>query len=186
MHVSTLPNSTSSATIQSSAKLKTKNIHLTTSQINIDPQTNDTILKIRNDSDNVITLNKNMRIITVNNYEDFYSDFPVSQDILPTLTEKDFNLSGLDSKIKNRLFQLLISHKSAFARSTVELSAAAADHHRNSLQHDYPIKCPPYKIPFNPLNGYLPPEKLFRKRFTLIFLFPSKMQQQQTSILSPF
>ncbi|GFX78387.1 transposon Ty3-I Gag-Pol polyprotein [Trichonephila clavipes] len=36
----------------------------------------------------------------------------------------------------------------------------------------------------NPLTGYLPPEKLFRKRFTLILLFPSKMQQ--TSILSPF
>ncbi|GFW72948.1 uncharacterized protein TNCV_830711 [Trichonephila clavipes] len=36
----------------------------------------------------------------------------------------------------------------------------------------------------NPLIGYLPPEKLFRKRFTLILLFPSKMQQ--TSILSPF
>ncbi|GFS96194.1 retrovirus-related Pol polyprotein from transposon 17.6 [Trichonephila clavipes] len=34
-----------------------------------------------------------MKIITVNNYEDFYSDFPVSQDILPPLTEKDFNLS---------------------------------------------------------------------------------------------
>ncbi|GFX97687.1 uncharacterized protein TNCV_3065741 [Trichonephila clavipes] len=93
IHVSTLPNSTSSATIQSSAKLKTKNIHSTTSQINIDPQTNDTILTIRNDSDKVITLNKNMKIITVNNYEDFYSDFPVSQDILPPLTEKDFNLS---------------------------------------------------------------------------------------------
>ncbi|GFX38867.1 hypothetical protein TNCV_1890311 [Trichonephila clavipes] len=36
----------------------------------------------------------------------------------------------------------------------------------------------------NPLTGYLPPEKLFRKRFTLILPFPSKMQQ--TSILSPF
>ncbi|GFU32338.1 uncharacterized protein TNCV_4699181 [Trichonephila clavipes] len=35
-----------------------------------------------------------MKIITVNNYEDFYSDFPVSQDILPPLTEKDFNLSA--------------------------------------------------------------------------------------------
>ncbi|GFX17471.1 integrase catalytic domain-containing protein [Trichonephila clavipes] len=68
-----------------------------------------------------------MKIITVNNYEDFSSDFPVSQDILPPLTEKDFNLSGLDNKIKNRLFQLLISHKSAFARSTVELSAAATE-----------------------------------------------------------
>ncbi|GFT99787.1 retrovirus-related Pol polyprotein from transposon 17.6 [Trichonephila clavipes] len=34
-----------------------------------------------------------MKIITVNNYEDFYCDFPVSQDILPPLTEKDFNLS---------------------------------------------------------------------------------------------
>ncbi|GFY01473.1 retrovirus-related Pol polyprotein from transposon 17.6 [Trichonephila clavipes] len=95
-----------------------------------------------------------MKIITVNNYEDFYSDFPVSQDILPPLTEKDFNLSGLDSKIKNRLFQLLISHKSAFARSTVELSAAATEHHRISLQHDYPIKCPIYKIPFNLRNEF--------------------------------
>ncbi|GFW53447.1 retrovirus-related Pol polyprotein from transposon 17.6 [Trichonephila clavipes] len=95
-----------------------------------------------------------MKIITVNNYEDFSSDFPVSQDILPPLTEKDFNLSGLDSKIKNRLFQLLISHKSAFARSTVELSAAATEHHRISLQHDYPIKCPIYKIPFNLRNEF--------------------------------
>ncbi|GFT68964.1 retrovirus-related Pol polyprotein from transposon 17.6 [Trichonephila clavipes] len=95
-----------------------------------------------------------MKIITVNNYEDFYSDFPVSQDILPPLTEKDFNLSGLDSKIKNRLFQLLISHKSAFARSTVELSAAATEHHRINLQHDYPIKCLIYKIPFNLRNEF--------------------------------
>ncbi|GFW79138.1 retrovirus-related Pol polyprotein from transposon 297 [Trichonephila clavipes] len=95
-----------------------------------------------------------MKIITVNNYEDFSSDFPVSQDILPPLTEKDFNLSGLDNKIKNRLFQLLISHKSAFARSTVELSAAVTEHHRISLQHDYPIKCPIYKIPFNLRNEF--------------------------------
>ncbi|GFX61931.1 retrovirus-related Pol polyprotein from transposon 17.6 [Trichonephila clavipes] len=95
-----------------------------------------------------------MKIITVNNHEDFSSDFPVSQDILPPLTEKDFNLSGLDSKIKSRLFQLLISHKSAFARSTIELSAAATEHHRISLQHDYPIKCPIYKIPFNLRNEF--------------------------------
>ncbi|GFV82667.1 transposon Tf2-9 polyprotein [Trichonephila clavipes] len=95
-----------------------------------------------------------MKIITVNHYEDFSSDFPVSQDILPPLTEKDFNLSGLDSKIKNRLFQLLNSHKSAFARSTVELSAAATEHHRISLQHDYPIKCPIYKIPFSLRNEF--------------------------------
>ncbi|GFW36278.1 retrovirus-related Pol polyprotein from transposon 17.6 [Trichonephila clavipes] len=61
---------------------------------------------------------------------------------------------GLDSKIKNRLFQLLISHKSAFTRSTVELSAGATEHHRISLQHDYPIKCPIYKIPFNLRNEF--------------------------------
>ncbi|GFT72632.1 retrovirus-related Pol polyprotein from transposon opus [Trichonephila clavipes] len=59
-----------------------------------------------------------------------------------------------DNKIKNRLFQLLISHKSAFARSTVELSAAVTEHHRISLQHDYPIKCPIYKIPFNLRNEF--------------------------------
>ncbi|GFX10248.1 retrovirus-related Pol polyprotein from transposon 17.6 [Trichonephila clavipes] len=62
--------------------------------------------------------------------------------------------AGLDNKIKNRLFQLLISHKSAFARSTVELSAAVTEHHRISLQHDYPIKCPIYKIPFNLRNEF--------------------------------
>ncbi|GFV85035.1 retrovirus-related Pol polyprotein from transposon 17.6 [Trichonephila clavipes] len=95
-----------------------------------------------------------MKIITVNNYEGFLCDFSISQDVLPPLTEKDFNLSGLDSKIKNRLFQLLISHKSAFARSTVELSAAATEHHRINLQHDYPIKCPIYKIPFNLRNEF--------------------------------
>ncbi|GFT24542.1 retrovirus-related Pol polyprotein from transposon 412 [Trichonephila clavipes] len=72
--------------------------------------------------------------------------------------ERAFSAAGLfvtklrtrfGQKIKNRLFQLLISHKSAFARSTVELSAAATEHHRINLQHDYPIKCPIYKIPFN-------------------------------------
>ncbi|GFW92960.1 enzymatic polyprotein [Trichonephila clavipes] len=62
--------------------------------------------------------------------------------------------ASLDNKIKNRLFQLLISHKSAFARSTVELSAAATEQHRISLQHDYPIKCPIYKIPFNLRNEF--------------------------------
>ncbi|GFV83579.1 retrovirus-related Pol polyprotein from transposon 412 [Trichonephila clavipes] len=65
-----------------------------------------------------------MKIITVNIYKDFSSDFPVSQDILPPLTEKDFNLS------------------------------AATEHHRISLQHDYPIKCPIYKIPFNLRNEF--------------------------------
>ncbi|GFW59678.1 integrase catalytic domain-containing protein [Trichonephila clavipes] len=45
-----------------------------------------------------------MKIITVNNYEDFSSDFPVSQDILPPLTEKDFNLSG-------RKFKVFTDHK---------------------------------------------------------------------------
>ncbi|GFS85416.1 retrovirus-related Pol polyprotein from transposon opus [Trichonephila clavipes] len=65
-----------------------------------------------------------MKIITVNHYEDFSSDFPVSQDILPPLTEKDFNLS------------------------------AATEHHRISLHHDYPIKCPIYKIPFSLRNEF--------------------------------
>ncbi|GFT57604.1 integrase catalytic domain-containing protein, partial [Trichonephila clavipes] len=39
-------------------------------------------------------------------------------------------------------------------------------------------------ISLNPLTGYLPSEKLFRKRLTLILRFPSKMQQ--TFFLSPF
>ncbi|GFT33426.1 retrovirus-related Pol polyprotein from transposon 17.6 [Trichonephila clavipes] len=62
--------------------------------------------------------------------------------------------TGLGSKIKKRLFQLLITHKSAFAHSTVEFSAAATEHHRINLQHDYPIKCPIYKIPFNLRNEF--------------------------------
>ncbi|GFV12019.1 retrovirus-related Pol polyprotein from transposon 412 [Trichonephila clavipes] len=70
------------------------------------------------------------------------------------LQEASAVTARLDSKIKSRLFQLLISHKSAFARSTVELSAAATEHHRISLQHDYPIKCPIYKIPFNLRNEF--------------------------------
>ncbi|GFV85652.1 integrase catalytic domain-containing protein [Trichonephila clavipes] len=40
------------------------------------------------------------------------------------------------------------------------------------------------RVVFNPLTGYLPPEKLFRKRLTLILRFPSKMQQ--TFFLLPF
>ncbi|GFW30297.1 retrovirus-related Pol polyprotein from transposon 412 [Trichonephila clavipes] len=48
----------------------------------------------------------------------------------------------------------MTQHKSALARSTVELSAAATEHHRISLQHDYPIKCPIYKIPFKLRNEF--------------------------------
>ncbi|GFX62007.1 retrovirus-related Pol polyprotein from transposon 17.6 [Trichonephila clavipes] len=54
------------------------------------------------------------------------------------------------------VFRHLSTHSSnrAFARSTVELSAAATEHHRISLQHDYPIKCPIYKIPFSLRNEF--------------------------------
>ncbi|GFX35631.1 retrovirus-related Pol polyprotein from transposon 412 [Trichonephila clavipes] len=51
-------------------------------------------------------------------------------------------------------FHKVISVKCAFARSTVELSAAATEHHRIHLQHDYPIKCPIYKTPFNLRNEF--------------------------------
>ncbi|GFW81277.1 zinc finger protein 90 [Trichonephila clavipes] len=95
-----------------------------------------------------------MKVITVNIYEEFSCDFPVSQDILPPLSEKDFNLSRLDSNIKNRLVKLLISQQSAFACSTVELFAATTEHHRIHLQHNYPIECPIYKIPFNLRNEF--------------------------------
>ncbi|GFV44904.1 retrovirus-related Pol polyprotein from transposon 17.6 [Trichonephila clavipes] len=93
-------------------------------------------------------------MFTVNNYEEFSCDFPVSQDILPPLSDKDFNLSGLGNKIKAKLVKLLISHRNAFARSTVELTAANTQHHRTNLQHNYPIKCPIYKIPFNLRNEF--------------------------------
>ncbi|GFX98280.1 retrovirus-related Pol polyprotein from transposon 17.6 [Trichonephila clavipes] len=154
VHVLVLPHSPFSATIQSPVKLKRKNIHLNSSKINIDPQINVTILEIKHDSDKIVTFNKNMKVITVNNYEEFSCDFPVSQDILSPLSEKDFNHSGLDSKIKNRLVKLLISHLSAFACSTVELYVATTEHHRIHLQHNYPVKCPIYKIPFNLRNEF--------------------------------
>ncbi|GFT43505.1 retrovirus-related Pol polyprotein from transposon 17.6 [Trichonephila clavipes] len=42
----------------------------------------------------------------------------------------------------------------AFTRSTVELSAATTEHHKIPLQHNYSIKCPIYKIPFNLRNEF--------------------------------
>ncbi|GFT39804.1 retrovirus-related Pol polyprotein from transposon 412 [Trichonephila clavipes] len=74
--------------------------------------------------------------------------FSVTQAlILPT---GDMSIS------KNRLFAIITQPPGirAFARSTVELSAAATEHHRISLQHDYPIKCPIYKIPFSLRNEF--------------------------------
>ncbi|GFT53856.1 retrovirus-related Pol polyprotein from transposon 17.6 [Trichonephila clavipes] len=50
--------------------------------------------------------------------------------------------------------KLLISHRNAFARSTVELAAVKKEHHRIHLQNNYPIKCPIYKIPFNLSNEF--------------------------------
>ncbi|GFV77397.1 hypothetical protein TNCV_3759271 [Trichonephila clavipes] len=54
----------------------------------------------------------------------------------------------------------------------------------NNTSNDNPKTNSDSNLVINPLTGYLPPEKLFRKRFTLILLFPSKMQQ--TSIFPPF
>ncbi|GFX62731.1 zinc finger protein 90 [Trichonephila clavipes] len=152
--VPVLPHSLFSATIQDSVKLKRKNIHLNSSKLNFDPQFNDTILEIKNYSDKIVTLNKNMEIFTVNNYEEFSFEFPVSQGIVPPLSEKDFIFSDLDIKIKAKLAKLFISHRNAFALSTVELAAANTEHHRINLQHNYPIKCPIYKIPFNLRNEF--------------------------------
>ncbi|GFT10986.1 retrovirus-related Pol polyprotein from transposon 17.6 [Trichonephila clavipes] len=49
-----------------------------------------------------------MKIITVNNYEDFSSDFPVSQDILPPLMEKDFKLSDFRKLNEITLTQVFV------------------------------------------------------------------------------
>ncbi|GFV03842.1 retrovirus-related Pol polyprotein from transposon 17.6 [Trichonephila clavipes] len=120
----------------------------------------------------VLIVEQNMKLNQIaNDKRSALSPAQTENSVLSALTDKleEINLrvgrlqkassvtarkTGLDSKLKNRLFQLLISHKSAFARSTVELSAAATEHHRISLQHGYPIKCPIYKIPFNLKNEF--------------------------------
>ncbi|GFX47717.1 retrovirus-related Pol polyprotein from transposon 412 [Trichonephila clavipes] len=66
------------------------------------------------------------------------------------LLELISNYEGsLDNNIKAKLVKLLISHRNAFTRSTIELTAANMKHYRIHLQYNYPIKSPVYKIPFN-------------------------------------
>ncbi|GFY53917.1 retrovirus-related Pol polyprotein from transposon 297 [Trichonephila inaurata madagascariensis] len=103
---------------------------------------NSLFTKIKNEFSN--ELNVSVQIKTVSG----------DTDILPSLSEKDFNFSGLDIKIKAKLTKLLISHRNAFARSTVELEAANTENQRIHLQHNYLIKCPIYKIPFNLRNEF--------------------------------
>ncbi|GFS58993.1 retrovirus-related Pol polyprotein from transposon 17.6 [Trichonephila inaurata madagascariensis] len=79
-----------------------------------------------------------VRIFHYNTFDDF-----------PILIEKDFKFSGLDARTKDLLSKLLIKHKYAFARSTIELSEAHTEHHRILLQHNHLIRCPIYKIPSN-------------------------------------
>ncbi|GFW32420.1 zinc finger protein 90 [Trichonephila clavipes] len=76
--------------------------------------------------------------------------------LLSPIQSKDetFDLPIVDASSQNYRFRILIDIGAAFARSTVELSAAATEHHRIHLQHDNPIKCPIYKIPFNLRNEF--------------------------------
>ncbi|GFV71948.1 retrovirus-related Pol polyprotein from transposon 17.6 [Trichonephila clavipes] len=52
------------------------------------------------------------------------------------------------------IIQLGDKYRFYTARSTVELAAANTERHRIHLQHNYPIKCPIYKIPFNLRNEF--------------------------------
>ncbi|GFY73048.1 retrovirus-related Pol polyprotein from transposon 17.6 [Trichonephila inaurata madagascariensis] len=71
---------------------------------------------------------------------------------LPPLSEKDFNFSGLDIKIKAKLVKLLISR---FRSLHHRISSCQYGTSWNpSIQPDYPIKCPIYKIPFNLRNEF--------------------------------
>ncbi|GFS60012.1 retrovirus-related Pol polyprotein from transposon 17.6 [Trichonephila clavipes] len=68
----------------------------------------------------------------------------------PSQTETSV-ISALTNKLQEINFRVerLQEASSVTARKT-----AATEHHRISLQHDYPIKCPIYKIPFSLRNEF--------------------------------
>lgn len=72
----------------------------------------------------------------------------VSNCTTNSLSIKDFKFTPCDKSLKARLTDVLMSHCDVFATATHELAAAKITPHRIILEHDIPIKCPTYKIPF--------------------------------------
>lgn len=106
-------------------------------------------LIVRNLTNDAIELNKHMTLGIVNSFEEFpVTEIPISSNPLPPLSENDFELSALDKNLKQRLIEVLLKHKNAFARSTRELTGAKTQPHRIILEHENPIKCPIYKVPY--------------------------------------
>lgn len=144
-----LPHSSVIARVISSHKLSEKGVELVSPKVTVDAGTAEAHVEIANNSTEPVMLNKDMRICSVNNFEEFPYEIPITSHIPSDLAEKDFCLSGLDLTLKNRVAELLLKHKNAFARSTIELTAANTQPHEIQLEHNNPIKCPVYKIPYN-------------------------------------
>ncbi|GFV98193.1 retroviral aspartyl protease family protein [Trichonephila clavipes] len=94
-----------------------------------------------------------------------------SEDLVKDLLQN----TNLDEKQRCAAGGLIEEFHSLFSRTSEDFGRTRLTKHRIDMGKHPPI---------DPLSGYLPPEKLFLKRFTLLLLLPSKMQQ--TSNLSPF
>lgn len=157
-----LLHSSVSAEIVGSHKLKSKNVDISEKSVCIDGQTNQTHVKLVNNSQDIIMLNKNMKICDINSFDDlpinnldeFPDEMQINSEMPPELNCKDFQLNLIDPQVKKKLIETLLIHKNVFARSTSELTSANTEFHRIELMHNDPVKCPVYKIPFN-LRGEL-------------------------------
>lgn len=134
--------------IDNSNKLEKKGIHFECDSISIDSVSKKAQITLSNKSKKPVMLNKHTIIGSVNNFEDLPEELPISAELPPPISEGDFKIKQLNSKIKEKLVKILLNHKDAFARSTIELSEAITEPHQIELQHNNPIRCPSYKIPF--------------------------------------
>lgn len=72
----------------------------------------------------------------------------INGELTNTLAINNFKIEQTDPKLKSLILNTLLKHPHAFAESVSQLSEAKTEPHKIVLDHDIPIRCPIYKIPF--------------------------------------
>lgn len=134
--------------IDSNDKLTRKGVNIESDKISVDSVCKKAQITLSNNSKHPVMLNKHTIIGSVNNLEDLPEELPITGELPPPISEHDFKIRDLNPSIKQKLVKILLNHKNVFARSTIELSEAITEPHKIELEHNNPIKCPSYKIPF--------------------------------------
>lgn len=98
-----------------------------------------------------LLVNFNPKNLTLNcdNFSTPIFDFnQINGEINNSFAVPNFKIEQSNPKLKSLMLNMLLKHNNAFASSVSQLSEAKTEPHRIHLDHNMPIRCPSYKIPF--------------------------------------